>query len=76
MTNVNELVVVGGGAGVAAIPFLVGCYILRRNKFVYQTRIHAIAVFDRLPSYDRMMFQFWKWDYSDLLSIQPSETSK
>ncbi len=61
------------------ILFWISCfYMFWRNNFVYNYRMRVLhdknfsvgdclARFHRLPSYDKMMWQVWKFNYSEFL---------
>ena len=55
-------------AGTLVVAGLACVYILIRNEYVYRYRTRLLIAdferYQRLPSYDRMVYRFWVWPLS------------
>ena len=53
------------------ILFFIAIFIGIRNNWVYNNRIKLISddweTYQKLPSYDQMMFKFWVWDINKFI---------
>jgi len=50
------------------ILFIFGVIMMIRNKWVLNQRLSIdYTLYDKLPSYNEMMFKFWIWDINKFI---------